>query len=101
RIDARACRDCHPGPHGAQFDRRKDGGACESCHDAAHFVPASRFDHARVKSFPLEGAHKKVPCGRCHPMVTPSDGKRMVLYRPTSSRCEDCHAGDGVLGGRS
>jgi hypothetical protein len=99
RIDARACRDCHPTPHGAQFDRRKDGGACESCHDQSQFVPASRFDHGRVKMFPLEGAHKKVPCSSCHPTVTPVGGKPMVLYRPMPSRCEDCHVGDGTLRG--
>jgi hypothetical protein len=101
RIDAHACRDCHPTPHGAQFDRRKDGGACDSCHDTVRFTPASRFDHARVKSFALDGAHKKVPCARCHPTVTPAGGKPMALYRPMPSRCEDCHAGDGILGGRS
>ena len=100
-IDARACRDCHENPHGAQFDRRKDGGACESCHDVAHFKPASRFDHAKVKSFPLDGAHQNVACVRCHPTVTPTGGKPMTLFRPVSSRCEDCHSESGGLKGRS
>lgn len=100
-VDARACRDCHESPHGGQFDRRKDGGACESCHDVAHFKPASRFDHTKVKSFPLEGAHKTVACVRCHPTVTPTGGKPMTLFRPVSSRCEDCHSDSGGLKGRS
>lgn len=100
RIEKRACRDCHEGPHGAQFDRRGDGGACESCHDVGRFVPASRFDHMKVKAFPLDGAHRNVACKRCHPVVTPAGGKPMVLYRPVSSRCEDCHTGSGSLKGR-
>lgn len=95
RVDKRACRDCHESPHGNQFDRRKDGGACENCHDMDSFAPASRFDHAKGASFTLEGHHKNVPCGRCHPTVTPAGGKAMVLYRPVSSRCESCHAEDG------
>lgn len=95
-MKAQACRDCHEGPHGAQFDARKDGGACESCHDVNRFRPASGFDHARVKNFALEGAHAKVPCAKCHPVVE-TGGKRMTLYRPVSPRCQDCHATDGVL----
>lgn len=101
RVDERACKDCHESPHGTQFDKRKDGGACESCHDVAHFAPASRFDHSKVKNFALEGAHKNVACERCHPTVTPAGAKPMALYRPTSSRCEDCHSESGAKEGRS
>jgi hypothetical protein len=95
-IAGRDCRDCHQSPHGNQFDRNKDGGACESCHDLERFKPASRFDHNRLKTFTLEGAHAKVACEKCHPSVK-TGGKRMTLYRPVSGRCEDCHANDGVL----
>jgi hypothetical protein len=97
-IAGQACRDCHTSPHGNQFDKRKDGGACESCHDVESFKPASRFDHAKMASFTLEGAHAKVACEKCHPVAT-SNGKRMVIYRPLPSKCVDCHAGDGVLKG--
>lgn len=92
RNDARACRDCHATPHGIQFDSRKDKGACEGCHDEDRFVPASGFSHARVKAFPLDGKHRNVPCAKCHPAVTTSDGRTMTLYRPLSSQCESCHA---------
>jgi hypothetical protein len=95
-VAGQSCRDCHQSPHGAQFDARKDGGACESCHDLERFKPAGRFDHARVKHFPLEGAHAKVACEKCHPVAT-TGGRRMTLYRPVSSRCEDSHVNDGVL----
>ena len=98
RNDARACRDCHATPHGIQFDSRKDGGACEACHGDDRFVPASGFDHARVKSFPLDGRHRNVPCAKCHPVATTSEGGKMTLYRPLSARCESCHAeGDPLL----
>jgi hypothetical protein len=94
---ARACRDCHASPHGIQFDSRKGGGACDGCHDQDRFVPASGFDHARVKSFPLDGKHINVPCVKCHPVVTTSEGRKMNLYRPLSSRCESCHAEGDLL----
>lgn len=97
-IAGQACRDCHQGPHGRQFDARKDGGACESCHDVDQFKPASRFDHAKMASFKLEGAHAKVACGKCHRSVL-SNGKSIVSYRPLASKCVDCHASDGVLKG--
>lgn len=97
RHDARACRDCHATPHGIQFDARKDGGACESCHNEDRFVPASGFDHQKVKTFALDGRHRNVPCAKCHPMVTTSDGKRMALYRPLSAACESCHTDADLL----
>jgi hypothetical protein len=95
-IAGQSCRDCHENPHGAQFKSRKGGGACEGCHDVSRFKPATGFDHARVKHFPLEGKHAKAACAKCHPVVT-VDGKRMTLYRPVPSRCEVCHVNDGVL----
>ncbi len=91
---ARACRECHDSPHGIQFDSRKEGGECDSCHNQDRFVPAAGFDHTKVKSFPLDGKHRNVPCGKCHPTVTNSEGKKMILYRPVSSRCESCHTAE-------
>ena len=100
RIDDRSCRGCHESPHGTQFDGRKDKGACESCHGVEAFVPASHFDHARVKNFQLDGAHARVACVKCHPIVT-AGRKRMALYRPISARCESCHADGDVLENRN
>ncbi|MDH4036892.1 MAG: hypothetical protein OEX18_12505 [Candidatus Krumholzibacteria bacterium] len=95
--DARACAQCHATPHGIQFDSRKDGGACDSCHDENRFVPASGFDHQKVKSFKLEGKHRNVACAKCHPVVTTSEGRKMSLYRPLSAGCESCHAEGDLL----
>jgi hypothetical protein len=94
-VPKQECRDCHATPHGTQFDARTDGGACESCHDPERFRPAGRFDHARTR-FALDGRHAKVPCSKCHPTMT-SAGKEMVRYTDVPSKCEDCHASDGVL----
>jgi len=95
--DKRVCRDCHESAHSTQFDSKKNHGACDACHDSERFRPASRFDHDKVKSFPLEGAHQKVACDKCHPTVTTSKGKKMILYRPLSSRCESCHTNEDLL----
>jgi hypothetical protein len=97
-IAAQQCRDCHPSPHGNQFDTRKDGGACDSCHDLEQFKPASRFDHAKMAGFKLEGAHARVACQKCHVART-VNGKSVVIYKPLSSKCVDCHAADGILKG--
>jgi hypothetical protein len=92
-IDKRGCRDCHRSPHGAQFDARSDGGPCESCHGVESFKPASRFDHKQHAKFPLEGAHKRVACNRCHPTAPGAEGKDVTVYRPIASNCESCHGG--------
>jgi hypothetical protein len=92
QIDKRACNDCHTTPHGTQFDHRKGGNACDSCHGLESFKPAVKFDHDNVKGFPLEGQHRKVPCGGCHPTVE-TQGRTMTLYNPIPTRCESCHAG--------
>lgn len=92
-VDKRNCRDCHRSPHGTQFDARKDGGACDSCHGVEGFRPASRFDHKKQAKFPLEGAHQRVACNRCHPSAPGAEGKDITVYRPIASSCESCHGG--------
>lgn len=85
------CEACHPNPHGNQFARRRAGGACVSCHNEDVFKPASRFNHDRDSSYPLEGAHARVACGRCHPSRQDSAGRPFVLYKPTPKDCKSCH----------
>ncbi len=88
------CTACHADPHGGQFAGRRGGAACDACHDVARWVGASRFAHDRDASFPLAGAHQRVPCASCHKRVTQSGGESRVLYRPLSSACESCHPAD-------
>lgn len=87
---ATTCESCHESPHGNQFSAREDGGRCEGCHDVNAFAPAARFDHEKVRAFPLAGAHAKVACGSCH-KATVVNGKSTVTYRGTPTACESCH----------
>jgi hypothetical protein len=64
------CIRCHLDPHQGRFAaagaRAKPGG-CLACHDPRAFAP-SRVDIAIHQTFayPLEGAHRAVPCAPCH-----------------------------------
>jgi hypothetical protein len=65
-----ACASCHVDPHAGRY--RPTGGqpvtgSCGSCHDAVQWRPAtmSVAVHATF-SYPLEGAHRAVPCVGCH-----------------------------------
>ena len=89
---ARICKDCHDDTHHGQFAVRKDKGACEACHDFNTFIGARKFDHDRDSEFRLQGAHARTPCAACHRNGRMSDGYMVVVYRPTPSRCEQCHA---------
>ncbi len=87
----RLCVDCHTSPHGKQFDGRKDKGACDGCHGVDAFAPATRFVHNRDSAYKLDGAHAKAACASCHAPQPGPDGRPMVIYKPLSSKCEDCH----------
>jgi hypothetical protein len=86
-----SCEACHRTPHGDQFDGRPGG--CASCHGLAGFRPASRFDHDTGARFPLDGGHRDVPCGKCHPRRSAAAADGRVIYRPLPSDCRDCHTG--------
>jgi hypothetical protein len=89
---ARACRDCHDDPHAGQFAARKDKGACESCHGLAAFAPRTASTTTAIR-VPPAGAHARTPCASCHRATkAAASGARVVIYRPTPSRCEACHA---------
>ena len=92
---------CHADPHGGQFASRPRGGACASCHTDAAWATLV-FNHLTDSDFPLDGAHRRLPCADCHrPEGTPP----MVRYYPLPHRCEDCHAvappGAGGPGGEA
>ena len=89
---ARICKDCHDDAHHGQFAARKDKGACEACHEFTTFIGAKKFDHDRDSEFRLQGAHARTPCAACHRNGRMTDGATAVVYRPTPTRCEQCHA---------
>jgi hypothetical protein len=88
RIPDQACHACHQAldPHGGQFGDR----ACDACHATDSFRIAA-FDHARTR-YPLDGAHRSVPCASCHPSRPGPDGRAVRAYRPLGTACRDCHA---------
>lgn len=67
------CAACHSDPHrtAGSAGRRDTTAGCESCHNSIAFRPAtiSIAAHARF-AFPLEGAHRAVPCAACHTTLT-------------------------------
>lgn len=93
REPRRRCADCHADVHGGQFAARVAQGDCAACHGLAAFRPATRFDHDRDTRFRLAGAHRAVPCARCHAAAPGADGRPLVRYVGTPRRCADCHSG--------
>jgi len=86
------CADCHPDPHGGQFAGRARGESCTTCHDSDTFRPASRFLHDRDARFPLQGAHARITCDKCHGTGPRTDNTIGTVFRPLAFACEDCHA---------
>lgn len=95
------CADCHRDAHGGQLTARPDKGACESCHGVQGWKPSlfTVKQHQPLK-LPLEGAHARVPCAKCHgperPGLPPLPGEKelgraRVAMRPPESGCVDCH----------
>lgn len=78
------CEGCHESPHGGQFVTWP--GSCQPCHRGAHFMPASYrlADHTR---FPLEGAHRAVPCDACHAR----DALGVRQFVGVTHACSGCH----------
>ncbi|MFO1328934.1 MAG: cytochrome c3 family protein [Rubrivivax sp.] len=86
RDAARDCDGCH-----AKDDvhKRAYGTACESCHNARAWTLWT-FDHRRRARWPLDGAHERTPCQRCH--VQPAPRGRAIA--PVGDQCIDCHVRD-------
>jgi hypothetical protein len=113
----RDCADCHLDPHAGRFATggvRPAPGGCADCHDTRRFRPSTVSVGAHESyGFPLEGAHRAVPCVACHddldrPPVGSSlvagsaRDRRIDLTRP-SRACVACHADphDGQFAGRA
>lgn len=96
-----ACSDCHRDPHQGELAARPDRGACETCHAVEGWRPVryEASDHARTR-FPLEGAHRAVPCSSCHPSAPRPPGFRRADV--ACARChDDVHAGQFFSAGRN
>ncbi|HEY0304927.1 MAG TPA: cytochrome c3 family protein, partial [Longimicrobiales bacterium] len=94
-----SCADCHRDPHQGEV-----AGTCASCHTTTGWsrvdsrAVASTFNH-RKTNFPLEGAHVKVTCARCHSatrtagihLTFAADSKRSTFAKPDARTCASCH----------
>ncbi len=84
------CEACHRDIHGAQF-AKAGATPCADCHTSIHWRP-SIFNHDTRTTFPLQGAHRKAPCGGCHKVTREVAGKIVLFYQPTPKECAACHA---------
>lgn len=106
---AGACTDCHGDPHGGRLPRAKRAGrpatgnaACLACHTLDGFHP-SRVDAAAhaVYAYPLEGAHRAVPCQDCHAelraapaastLIAAAATMHALTFERKATACADCH----------
>ncbi|HET6613209.1 MAG TPA: hypothetical protein VFG83_14530 [Kofleriaceae bacterium] len=83
------CGSCHKkdSPHKSTAARMMK---CERCHTQSIWNPNKRvmdFDHNKKSdaSFPIEGSHKDVSCGKCHPK------SRFKLQFKDPGSCANCH----------
>ncbi|HEY8258857.1 MAG TPA: cytochrome c3 family protein [Gemmatimonadales bacterium] len=105
RLKEIECAACHLDPHDGRFGatgtRPKQSG-CLACHDTRRFRP-STVDVAAHEGygFPLEGAHRAVPCAACHEeMKRPGTRSTLIVSAPhgppilfsrATGTCEGCH----------
>ncbi|MGE3164945.1 MAG: cytochrome c3 family protein [Planctomycetota bacterium] len=85
---SRECASCHTDVHRGQFRNYE---TCATCHISEWKWKYVQFDHNTQSSFPLEGAHARVPCSGCHMSVDLKDGGQVVQYKPLRKECGDCH----------
>jgi hypothetical protein len=95
-----ACADCHEDAHQGQLAEAPWKNDCSRCHTADGFAPSliSLQEH-RQWEFPLEGAHRAVPCGECHakstqpPKVVAANVRveSNWAFHPQAQQCRDCH----------
>jgi hypothetical protein len=104
RPPAASCTDCHRDPHRGRFgdggDRARAEG-CRACHGFDSFRDG-RFDvvaHAKTR-FPLEGAHRALPCFDCHREIgrEPAASTRLLAaagvaldFVVENRSCAGCH----------
>ena len=83
------CAPCHIDPHGGQFTKNNKT-PCADCHDSKRWKP-STFNHDTRTHFPLTGGHANVACDESHKTMRIIEGKTVLFYKPTPSKCADCH----------
>jgi cytochrome b subunit of formate dehydrogenase len=81
------CRDCHPDPHGGQFEE-----TCDQCHSENGWKDRWVVDaHGRGARYPLLGKHAAVECVKCHPLSTKAGKFAGARFSDTPTQCKQCH----------
>lgn len=102
-----SCSACHPDEHAGQFAARMANKGCEVCHVNEDWHQ-TKFEHNTAR-FALTGAHRHVPCEKCHPqeklperasaaqpavmlpVFANASSAAFVRYRPLAFQCAECH----------
>jgi Protein of unknown function (DUF3716) len=92
------CEGCHKDVHKGQFRLGKPVKSCGFCHGTTRFL-ISVFDHQKLAGYPLDGAHRRLECNRCHAIQKLRDGGKTTRWRLGYQRCRDCHADPHSEGG--
>jgi hypothetical protein len=83
------CADCHRDIHLDGFRSERFRGRCELCHTEDAFVPATYGPEEHDRGpYPLEGAHRAIPCTACHPR---SPGAERIPFLVRGTDCASCH----------
>jgi len=81
------CIDCHPDPHGGQFEK-----TCDQCHSENGWKDRWVVDaHGRGARYPLLGKHAAVECVKCHPLATKAGKFAEARFSNTPTQCKQCH----------
>ena len=82
------CEYCHNDVHEGQF-KEGEFSDCTRCHTYEDWKP-DKFDHEKT-NFSLKGAHEKLKCVRCHPVIDKGT-KKIVKYKLEDFKCATCHS---------
>ena len=89
----RDCLSCHVDSHRGELAESASGANCRACHGQRAWLPASFDLHRHAETpFPLEGAHRAVPCVSCH--TGGADPDAGVTFDVASDSCSGCHVED-------
>jgi hypothetical protein len=83
------CLDCHQDPHRGEVDRFVSIGGCPACHTVETWH-RSDFDHDQ-SVFALEGRHRSVACGACHPQILDGASGQRIQLKGVPTTCAGCH----------
>ena len=81
------CEICHSDIHAGQF-KEGEFSDCTHCHTFDNWKP-DKFDHEKTK-FSLKGAHEKLRCISCHPIIELNTIK-FIKYKLDDFKCSACH----------